>query len=441
MKTKGFTGFFVVWLGQFMSLFGSGMTSFALTLWIYQETGSPTALALSGFFATFPMLAFGTLSGALADRYARKRLLIASDTLAGLGTLSLLGVYLSGQMAVWHLYVVVFISGVAESVQLPAFMGSITMMVSKEHYGRASGMHQLAATASSIFSPIAAAALLGLVDLKVILCVDLATFGLAIFTIAITHIPQPPQTDVGQASRGNLRQDILYGFRFILARPSLRGLQTLWMSVNLLMTMGNVLLAALVLARTGSDEIVLSGVQAILSAGAVAGGLVISVWGGPRRKVRGAIVCLVLGALLGRVLFGLGRDLVTWAPGAFFSFLFVPILNGSLAAVWLAKVPPDVQGRVMSARITASRAMIPLGTLIAGPLAEKVFEPAMMPGGALAPAFGGWVGTGPGAGMSLILVLTGLLTAALGFVAYAIPAVRYAEDRLPDYAPVAAPAR
>jgi len=440
MKTSGFTGFFVIWLGQFASLFGSGLTSFALAIWIYQKTGSPTALALSAFFATFPMLAFGPLSGALADRWPRKRLLLASDALAGLGTLALLGVYLSGRMAVWHVYVVVLVAGVAESIQLPAFIGSITMMVPKEHYGRATGLHQLAATASSIFSPIAAAALLAWVDLQVIFSIDLLTFGLALLTIAITPIPQPTQTDVGQASRGSLAQDVLYGFRFILERPSLRGLQALWMMVNLFMTMGNVLLAALVLARTGSDEFVLSGVQAILSVGSVVGGLIISVWGGPQRKVRGAIVCLVLSSLLGRVMFGLGRDLLTWVPGAFFSFLFVPILNGALASVWLAKVPPDVQGRVMSARITASRAMIPLGTLLAGPLAEKVFEPAMMPGGALASLFGGLVGTGPGAGMSLIMVLTGLLTMLLGPVAFAVPAIRLAEERLPDYAPVTVPA-
>jgi DHA3 family macrolide efflux protein-like MFS transporter len=440
MKNKGFTGFFVIWLGQFMSLFGSGMTSFALSIWIYQETGSPTALALSVFFATFPMLAFGPLSGALADRWPRKGLLIVSDTLAGLATLALLGVCLSGQMAVWHIYAVVLVAGIAESVQIPAFMGSITLMVHKEHYGRATGMHELAATASSIFSPIAAASLLAFADLKVILSIDLATFGLALFTIAVTHIPQPTQTDVGKASRGSLFQDVLYGFKFILDRPSLRDLQLLWMTANLLMTIGNVLIAALVLARTGSDEFVLSGVQAILSAGAVAGGLIISIWGGPQRKIRGAIISMVLSALLGRVLFGLGRDLVTWAPGAFFMFLFIPILNGTIASIWLAKVPPDVQGRVMSARITASRAMIPLGTLIAGPLAEKVFEPAMMPGGSLASVFGGLVVTGPGAGMSLILILTSLLTIALGPVAYAIPAIRFAEERLTDYAPVSSSA-
>jgi len=227
---------------------------------------------------------------------------------------------------------------------------------------------------------------------------------------------------------------MLYGFQFVLARPSLRGLQATWMSANLFATTGNVLIAALVLARTAGDQLVLSGVEAILSAGAVVGGVVISAWGGPRHKVRGALIAMALCGLFGRVLFGLGRGLVTWIPGAFFVFFFITILNGCLAPVWLSKVPPDVQGRVMSARITLSRAMIPVGTLIAGPLAEQVFEPAMMPGGLLVPLFGRLVGTGPGAGMALLFMLTGILILALAPLGFSIPAIREAETLLPDYA-------
>jgi DHA3 family macrolide efflux protein-like MFS transporter len=434
MKLKGFGGFLTIWLGQFASLFGSGMTSFALTIWVYQQTESPTALALSAFFGTFPMLVFGPISGALADRWSRKHLLIVSDSLASLATLALLVIYQAGNLAIWHIYVVIFIAGVADSIQVPAFMGSITLMVPKQHYSRASGMQELAATASSIFSPIAAAGLLAFTDLSDILWIDLATFGLAIITLAIAHIPQPAETDIGKASKGSFLQDILYGFKFILARPSLRGLQSIWMMANLVATTGNVLIAALILARTGSNELVLSGVQAVLSGGAVIGGILISTWGGPKQKVRGALLCMACSAIFGRVLFGFGRDFVTWIPGAFFMFFFIPILNGSLASIWLSKVPPDVQGRVMSARITASRAMIPLGTLIAGPLAEKVFEPAMMAGGVLAPIFGRLLGTGPGAGMSLLFTLTGILMLTLTPLGLAVPAIREAETLLPDYA-------
>lgn len=433
MRIKGFRGFLTIWVGQFASLLGSGMTSFALTIWIYQRTESPTALTLSAFFATFPMLIFGPISGALADRYSRKKLLIASDSMAALATVALLLSEQAGILQVWHIYVAVIIAGIADSIQVPALMGSITLIVPKKHYSRASGMQELAGTASSIFAPVAAAALLAYTTLQDILWIDLATFGLAIFTLAIAQIPQPIETEIGKEAKGNFLQDTLYGFKFILARPSFRGLQSIWMSANLVATTGNVLIAALILARTGGDQFVLSGVEAVLSAGAVIGGIVISAWGGPRRKVRGALISMGLCGFFGRMVFGLGRSFVTWIPGAFFVYFFIPILNGCLAPVWLSKVPPDVQGRVMSARITLSRAMIPLGTLIAGPLAEQVFEPAMLADGALAPMMGNIFGTGPGAGMSLLFTLTGILILALTPLGWSIPVIRDAEELLPDY--------
>jgi len=433
MKIKGIRGFITIWVGQFASLFGSGMTSFALTIWIYKQTGSPTALALSAFFATAPMLIFGPISGALVDRFSRKRLLIVSDSLAGLATLVLLLIYKGGHLEIWHIYITVIIAGISDSIQVPAFMGSITLMVPKGQYGRASGLNGLAGTASSIFAPVAAAGLLTFADINEILWIDLVTFGLAIFTLSITHIPQPTDTEEGNEAKGSFFQDIVYGFKFILARPSLRGLQLIWMSANFLAATGNVLIAVLVLARTGGDNFTLSGVEEVLSAGAVAGGILISTWGGPKKKVRGALLSMALSAILGRICFGLGRNFITWLPGAFFIFFFIPILNGCLAPVWLAKVPPDVQGRVMSARITLSRSMGPLGTLIAGPLAEYFFEPAMMHDGYLAPVFGNITGTGPGAGMSLLLIFTGILMLILTPLGLSIPFIRDAETILPDF--------
>jgi hypothetical protein len=355
-----------------------------------------------------------------------------------MATFVLLIIYQTGKLEIWHVYVAVILSGIADSIQVPALMGSITLMVPNKHYSRASGLQELAGTASSIFAPVTAAGLLAFTDLREILWIDLATFGLAILSLAVVHIPQPAETEVGKAAKGSFFEDILYGFRFIMIRPSLRGLQAIWMSANLLATTGNVLIGALILARTGADRLVLGGVEAIMSAGAVAGGILISIWGGPKRKVRGALYSMALCGLFGRVLFGLGRDFITWIPGAFFVFFFIPILNGCLAPIWLSKVPPDVQGRVMSARITLSRAMIPLGTLIAGPLAEQVFEPAMLAGGALTPLFGQLIGIGPGAGMSVLFILTGILIFGLAPLGFVIRAVWETETLLPDYAAAAA---
>lgn len=433
MKNKGFRGFITIWVGQFFSLFGSGMTSFALTIWVYQQTQSPTALALSAFFGTFPMLIFGPISGALADRYPRKLLLLLSDAAAGLATLILLIIHQTGQLAIWHVFIAVTFTGIADSIQVPALLGSISLMVPQKHISRATGLQELAGTAASIFSPVIAATLLAFSDLNLILWIDLATLLMAFVTLWITRIPQPEESAAGKAAQGTFLQDLTYGFKYIFANPSLRGLQSIWMTANFFATLGNVLISAMILARSGGDQFTLSGIEAILSAGAVAGGVVISIWGGPRRKVKGALLLMAGCGLFGRILFGLGRDLLTWAPGAFFFFFFIPILNGCLAPIWLTKVPPDIQGRVMAARITLSRSMIPLATLVAGPLAEGVFEPAMMPGGMFTPVLGKIIGTGPGAGISLLLVVTGFIFLALTPIGLGIKNIREAETLLPDY--------
>mgnify|MGYP006987966484 CR=1 FL=1 len=88
----------------------------------------------------------------------------------------------------------------------------------------------------------------------------------------------------------------------------------------------------------------------------------------------------------------------------------------------------------MSARITLSRSMIPLATLVAGPLADQIFEPAMMPGGLLAPIFGKLIGTSQGSGISLLIIITGLVITALTPVGLSIPSIRNAEFLLEDYA-------
>jgi MFS family permease len=434
MKISGFKGFLVVWLGQFVSIFGSGLTRFALTLWIYQETGSATALSLSGFFALAPMIVLMPLGGAMADRLNRKKVLIVSDMVSAFATAALLILFYTGQLNIWHLYLVNILSSASEAFQYPAFMAAMGMIVPQEHFSRANGMRDLARSASSIFAPLAAGALLAFIDIGQIMTIDLVTFAAAIFALSIVHIPQPEKSEEAK-SQASLRQDILYGFKFVWERPSLLGLQSTMLTLNFFATMVGILVPALVLSRTDNNELVLGSIRSIMSFGALAGGVVISAWGGPKRRIHGILMSGILAALLGRVLFGLGRSFVTWIPGAFFLYFFIPINNGSSGAIWMSKTPPDVQGRVLAMRRFAAQISNPIGALLAGPLADKIFEPAMMPGGALASIFGGLVGTGPGTGMSLMFILAGLATLCLSLLVYFIPAVWNVEDILPDHTP------
>lgn len=425
--------FTIVWLGQVVSLLGTAMTQFALTLWAYQLTGQATALALMGFFTFGPTVLLSPVAGALVDRWNRKLVMMLSDLGAALATLTILLLFLAGRLEIWHLYVAGAFAGAFQAFQFPAYSAAITMMLPKEQYARASGMLSLAESASQIAAPVMAAALIGIIGIGGILAIDLATFVVALVALLIVSIPQPPVTAAGREGSGSLLEESLYGFRYILRYPSLLGLLLTFFAVNFIGTFAFILAAPLVLARTSNNQLVLGTVQSIGGVGGVVGGLLLSVWGGPRRKIDGVLGGFILESIFGVMLIGLGRGLFVWAAGLFFSGFMLPILNGSSQAIWQAKVAPDVQGRVFSVRRLIAQITAPVAMLLAGPLADYVFEPAMAPGGAWSGAFGGLVGTGPGAGISLIFIIAGLLGALVGVVGYAIPVIRDVETILPDH--------
>jgi hypothetical protein len=314
------------------------------------------------------------------------------------------------------------------------------MMIPKQHYARASGMMSLADAASGILAPAFAGALLGVVGLQGIMLIDVVTFIVAILSIAAVVIPQPAQTAEGTASRGSLLQESLYGFRYILRRPSLLGLQLVFFALNFIATFGFSVTVPMILARTGNNELVLASVQSIGAIGGVAGGLLLSTWGGPKRKVHGVLTGMFLGSLLGELIVGAGRGIPMWAFGGFMSQFFIPLINGSNQAIWQSKVAPDVQGRVFSVRRLIAQVTAPLATVIAGPLADNLFEPAFRSSGGWGERFAWLVGTGPGAGMGFMLVLAGIFGAAVGLGGYLFPAIRNAETILPDYEAVPAAA-
>jgi DHA3 family macrolide efflux protein-like MFS transporter len=429
---SGFIGFAAVWFGQVISLLGSAMTWFALTIWAYELTGRATALALIGFFAFGPTVLLSPLAGALVDRWNRKLVMLLSDLTAGLATLSVLSLYIIGNLQIWHLYVVGVLAGTFQAFQYPAYAAAVTVMVPKEHYARASGMLQLAWSASSVFAPLLAGVLLGAIGIAGIMTIDLITFLFAIGALLWVRVPQPPVSEEGLRSRGSIWKESVYGFRYIWKRPSLLSLQLLFAAGNLIDYGGFILFAPMILARTGNNEMVLGGVQSVGAVGGVIGAAILSVWGGPRRRIHGVLAGWML-ASLGMVLMGLGQGLVIWMLASFAYTFFEPIVNGSDQAIWQAKVAPDVQGRVFSTQMLISNITMPLAMLLAGPLADQIFEPAMMPGGGLATSFGWLVGVGPGAGMALLIVIAGILGGMLPLVGYGLRGIRNVESILPDY--------
>jgi ribosomal protein S18 acetylase RimI-like enzyme/MFS family permease len=436
-RPSGMIAFTIVWLGQLISLSGSAMTRFAITIWAWQLTGEATALALVGFFAYAPEVLLSPIAGALVDRWNRKLVMMLSDLAAGLATVVILLLYLGGHLQVWHLWIAGAFTGAFASFQWPAYSAAISTMIPKEHYARASGMMSLAESVPFIFSPVAAGALIGFLGTSggfngiiLILAIDVVTFVFAIGALLAVHVPQPAQTEAGKEGRGSLWQESIYGFRYILARPGLLGLQLVFLCGNFFSGLAFTLLAPMILARTQNNSAILGAVNSASGICAALGSLAVSAWGGPKRKTHGVFLGWAFVGLC-QVIMGFG--LPFWFVGIALGDLVVPTLNASNQAIWQAKVAPDVQGRVFSTRRLIAQVAGPLATLMSGPLADKVFEPAMQPGEPLAASFGWLVGTGPGAGMALIFTMSGVLLVIASLLPYAIPVVRDAEDRLPDH--------
>jgi MFS family permease len=436
-RPAGLLAFTLVWAGQVVSLLGSAMSAFALTIWAWTLTGSVTALALVATFQFAPTILFSPVAGALVDRWNRKLVMMLSDLGTAATVLVLLGLLSLGRLEIWHLCAAGLVSGLFQAFQWPAYSAAIALMLPKAHYGRANGMISMAESGAEIVAPALAGVLLLPLGLRGILLIDLATFVVALLALLAVHVPQPAPTAEGEAGRGSLWHETAYGFRYIGQRPSLLGLQLVFFSGNLLTGLGYAVLAPMILVRTGGSAALLGSVQSLGAIGGVAGGLLMTAWGGPRRRVHGV--------LLGHFAHGLcyalhGLGLPFWHAASFSSGFTVPVIDGSNQALWQAKVAPDVQGRVFAVRMLIAQVSYPLATLLAGPLADRVFEPAMRPGAPLAAAFSWLVGAGPGSGMALLLVLTGLAASLVGLVPYALPVIRDAERRLPDHAGLVQPA-
>ena len=430
---SGMTGLTVVMVGQVVSILASGMTGFALSIWVFQKTSSATALGGMATAFTIPYLLLTPIAGVLVDRYNRKLMMMVSDLAAGLGTIIILILLVTGKLQVWHFYVVNAMIAMGNAFHWPAYSAAITTMVPKEQYGRANGMMSLVQTGPGVVSPLLAGALLPIVGLQGILLIDIAAMLVAIGALLLVQVPNPKKTAEGEASKGNLLKEAAFGFKYIFKRPSLLGFVILLFVANLFMGFPNSVLVPMVLSRTGNDSLVLGSIQTTASISMVVGSLIVSAWGGFKRRINGFMMGWSVFCIFGFIVFGLGQNLTVWIPSYLIGCMMIPLANSSSQAILQAKVAPDVQGRVFSARRLLTWAPDMFTPLLGGALADYVMEPAMRSGGWWSNAFGWMVGTGPGSGMSLIVIFFGLLCIVTVMMCWAIPIIRNMEDILPDH--------
>lgn len=421
--------FLIVWLGQLVSTIGSGMTGFALGVSVYARTGSTTDFALIFLAGMLPRVLLAPLAGVLADRWNRRRVMILSDLGAALSTLVALTLALSGQLQLWQIYLVTAATGAFGALRVPAYIASAATLVPKDQYGRIGGMLQLSDALGQLVAPVVAGALMATFRLPSVLLIDLASFSVALLTLAITRFPHVEAPT--QARQGSLVREALGGWDYLVARQGLLALLIVFAIGNFFVGNAQALLTPMILSF--SSPATLGIVLSVGGAGMVIGGVTLSVWGGGKRRIR-----IVLGAyaLLGLSILAAGLTPSPIVVGAalFFAYLSLPFVIGASQAVMSSKVAHTVQGRVFALRVLLITTSFTIAYLTAGPLADSVFEPLLAPGGPLAGSIGSLIGVGPGRGIGLMFIVLGLLATLTAVVGYTYPRLRRVEVELPDVA-------
>jgi len=431
VEPRGMKTFFLIWAGELISMIGSGMTAFALGVWIYQQTGRATPFALVAFGSQLPRILLSPVAGTLVDRWDRRKVMILADTGSALLTLGVAIMLTFSNLQIWHIFTMVILSSCFSAFQEPAYTASITMLVPKKELGRASGLVQTGQSLETLLSPVLAGILFVAVGLPGIIMIDFITFFFAVGALLVVRIPQPEYVASEQSgARATVLQDAIFGLKYLLARTGLLGLLIYFALVNFFLNISVVLSGPLVLSFSTAAG--LGIVQTASGAGMLIGSILLSAWGGPKRRVPGIIGFILLGSC-GLLLMGLRPSVVVIAAGFFLLLFSIPLASGPSQALFQSKVAPGVQGRVFAIRMMISRSMMPLAFLLAGPLSDKIFEPLMLSGGRLTQiGLGNLLGAGPGRGTGLIFIIaaTILILASLG--AFMYKPIRNLEDDLPD---------
>jgi DHA3 family macrolide efflux protein-like MFS transporter len=396
--------FFTIWTGQAISLLGSMLVQFALVWWLTASTGSARVLASATLVAMLPGIFVGPFAGALVDRWNRRGLMIVADGIIALATVGLAYLFAVGAVRVWHIYALLFIRATAGGFHWPAMRASTSLMVPERHLARVEGLNQALHGLMNIVAPPLGALLLSLLPLQAVLAIDVGTAALAIAPLFFIAIPQPQRRSSQAQSKTSLWQDVGEGLRYVWSWPGLLGVGVMATVINFLFNPAFALLPLLVTQHFGGQALELGWLESALGIGVVVGGLLLSAWGGFRRRILTSLMGLI-GMGVGIMFIGLAPASAFWlALGAMFLAGFMnPIVNGPLFAVLQARVAPEMQGRVFTVIQSAATAMSPLSLAVAGPVADTL-------------------------GVRVWYVAGGVVCALMGAAAFFVPAIVHLED-------------
>ncbi|WP_214103969.1 non-ribosomal peptide synthetase/MFS transporter [Acrocarpospora catenulata] len=415
--------------GQLVSITGSALTEFALPLWIYITTGSLANFALFSVLALLPGMLVAPLAGTVVDRFDRRRVILFSDIAAG-GTQLCLGVLTwTDNLQVWHIYPLLVGLSIALTFQRIAYGSAIPQIVPKRFLGHANGLMGMVNGVAQLVVPLVAAGLMAVIGLGGILIIDVVSYTVAIITVLLVRFPRT----MAWRRREPMLTEMVNGFRYTWGNLGIRRMLLFFAVVNLFMSPLFILVSPLVLSFAELEDV--GRVTFFGGLGVFLGGLIMTVWGGPRRlRLRGQLWSTVA-LSAGAIVVGLREDLVVISAGVFGMFLSLTILNGIYATIIQVKVPQRFHGRVFALNQLVAFSTLPLGFGLVAPYGTALFEPLFAEGGALATTVGAVIGTGEGRGIAFMYILFALVMASAVFVARWIRGLWRFDEMVPDALP------
>ena len=409
--------FLILWSSQSVSMLGTAMTNFALIVWVYGQKGTASSITWLSVFSFLPSILFCFIAGTIADRWDKKRIMLMSDLAAACGTATILVLYLTSSLQIWHLYIINFLLSFMNAFQSPASYVATSLLVPKKHYVRISGLQAFSGSVITILAPALGSAVLAFGGLETVLIIDLAAFMIAFLTL-LFFIKIPEIEITAEEVKESFIKNCMVGINFLREHAALLRIILFFAFVNLIAKMGGYgMLPALVLGRTGGDQIVLGAVETAVGAGTLVGSIFVTIMKPAQNRIRVIFFACGISFLLGDVGQSLTHTPLLWIIAAFISNVPMAFLNANLTAVMRTNVPIGMQGRVFSARDTIQYSTIPVGLFLGGILADYVLEPFMINESSLQGVLSLFFGTGKGSGIAIIFFIVGITGFVTSFLA------------------------
>lgn len=408
-KKNKFNDFLVFWTSQSISQLGSGMTSFALIIWIYKQTNSAMSVSLMTFFVYLPYIVVSIFAGAFIDTHNKKKIMLWSDSIAAICSLGVLFLLLYERLEIWHIYIANGITGFMNAFQSPAEAVVIGMIVPKENYIKANGMRSFSDSLLTVFTPMAAGFISSFWGLKGVILVDLITFIFAFVTL-LFFISIPEELKKTTDNKESIFYGVNDGLTFLINHKGILYIIISMSAMNFFssLTYENIL-SPMILARSGENDTVLGWVNGILGVGGIIGGLIVSFRNMATGNLKLIYYSAAISFLFGDILMGVGKSGLVWSIAAIAASLPIPFIRVGQNMILYGTIPKIIQGRVFAVRNAVQYCTIPLGILLGGFLADYVFEPFMNSNNALSLCLHKMVGNGQGCGMAVMFLCTGIL--------------------------------